>query len=298
MRYEGVTFRFRNSDQGVFDVDLEAPAGQTVALVGPTGAGKTTTLALLQRLRAPDGGPHHRRRPRHRRRDADLAAPATWRWCSRTRASSTARSPRTSASAGRKRRDAEVEQAARLAEAHDFICQEARRLPVRHRRARRLAVGRRAPAHRHRARHPQGRADPDPRRGHQRARRGDRGPHQARARPAAVAGAPPSSSPTGCPRSPTPTASWCSMAGASSSAAPSASWWRTRGLFARLVAEGGFTEPAPRSRQSRRRHPDPGGSTSRRATESGRSEAELLVVHGVEGERKSCGRRSCSSSLG
>jgi ATP-binding cassette, subfamily B, beta-glucan exporter len=56
VRYEDVTFRFRNSDQGVFDTSFEAPAGKTVALVGPTGAGKTTTLALLQRLRAPDSG--------------------------------------------------------------------------------------------------------------------------------------------------------------------------------------------------------------------------------------------------
>jgi ATP-binding cassette, subfamily B, beta-glucan exporter len=56
VRYENVTFRFRNSDQGVFDATFEAPAGKTVALVGPTGAGKTTTLALLQRLRAPDSG--------------------------------------------------------------------------------------------------------------------------------------------------------------------------------------------------------------------------------------------------
>ena len=53
VRYDDVTFRFRNSDQGVFDASFEAPAGKTVALVGPTGAGKTTTLALLQRLRAP-----------------------------------------------------------------------------------------------------------------------------------------------------------------------------------------------------------------------------------------------------
>jgi ATP-binding cassette, subfamily B, beta-glucan exporter len=56
VRYDNVTFRFRNSDQGIFDVGLEAMAGQTVALVGPTGAGKTTTLALLQRLRTPDAG--------------------------------------------------------------------------------------------------------------------------------------------------------------------------------------------------------------------------------------------------
>ena len=56
VRYEDVTFRFKNSDQGVFGITLEAKAGQTIALVGPTGAGKTTTLALLQRLRGLDHG--------------------------------------------------------------------------------------------------------------------------------------------------------------------------------------------------------------------------------------------------
>ena len=56
VRYERVTFRFRNSDQGVFDIDFDAGAGKTIALVGPTGAGKTTTLALLQRLRLLDEG--------------------------------------------------------------------------------------------------------------------------------------------------------------------------------------------------------------------------------------------------
>jgi ATP-binding cassette, subfamily B, beta-glucan exporter len=56
VRYEDVTFRFKNSDQGVFDIDFVAPPGTTTALVGPTGAGKTTTLALLQRLRSPAGG--------------------------------------------------------------------------------------------------------------------------------------------------------------------------------------------------------------------------------------------------
>jgi ATP-binding cassette, subfamily B, beta-glucan exporter len=56
VRYENVTFRFKNSDQGVFHVSIDAPAGQTIALVGPTGAGKTTTLALLQRLRGLDDG--------------------------------------------------------------------------------------------------------------------------------------------------------------------------------------------------------------------------------------------------
>ena len=56
VRYEDVTFRFPGSDQGVFDLDFAAAPGETVALVGPTGAGKTTALALLQRLRQPDAG--------------------------------------------------------------------------------------------------------------------------------------------------------------------------------------------------------------------------------------------------
>ncbi len=54
--YEQVSFRYGPGAQGVFDLKFEVQPGQTVALVGPTGAGKTTTLALLQRLRDPDSG--------------------------------------------------------------------------------------------------------------------------------------------------------------------------------------------------------------------------------------------------
>jgi glucan exporter ATP-binding protein len=56
VRYADVTFQFPDSQQGVFDLDFEAKPGQTVALVGHTGSGKTTTLALLQRLRDPQDG--------------------------------------------------------------------------------------------------------------------------------------------------------------------------------------------------------------------------------------------------
>ncbi|MEW5963738.1 MAG: glucan ABC transporter ATP-binding protein/ permease [Pseudomonadota bacterium] len=54
--YDNVTFQFPRSEQGVFDLSFEAKAGETIALVGPTGSGKTTTLALLQRFRRPQAG--------------------------------------------------------------------------------------------------------------------------------------------------------------------------------------------------------------------------------------------------
>jgi ATP-binding cassette subfamily B protein len=56
VKYDHLRFRFPNSDEGVFDLSFEALPGQTIALVGPTGAGKTTALALLQRLRDPSDG--------------------------------------------------------------------------------------------------------------------------------------------------------------------------------------------------------------------------------------------------
>jgi ATP-binding cassette, subfamily B, beta-glucan exporter len=54
--YDAVSFRYGPGSQGVFDMTFEAKPGTTVALVGPTGSGKTTTLALLQRLRGTDSG--------------------------------------------------------------------------------------------------------------------------------------------------------------------------------------------------------------------------------------------------
>ncbi len=42
--------------RGVEDVDLEVAAGQTVAIVGPTGSGKTTIASLLVRLLDPQAG--------------------------------------------------------------------------------------------------------------------------------------------------------------------------------------------------------------------------------------------------
>ena len=50
VRYEGVGFAYASDSPVLRGVDLEARAGQTVALVGPTGAGKTTLVSLLLRF--------------------------------------------------------------------------------------------------------------------------------------------------------------------------------------------------------------------------------------------------------
>ena len=120
VRYEDVTFQFRNSDQGVFNVSLEAPAGQTVALVGPTGAGKTTTLALLQRLRGLDKG--RILIDGHDIADVTLTSLRQNMAVVFQDAGLFNRSIAENIRIGRpEATDAEVEQAAKLAEAHDFI---------------------------------------------------------------------------------------------------------------------------------------------------------------------------------
>ncbi len=56
VRFDNVSYSYGSGPQGVYDVSFTAKAGQTIAIVGPTGAGKSTAIALLQRFRAPQNG--------------------------------------------------------------------------------------------------------------------------------------------------------------------------------------------------------------------------------------------------
>src|SRR5579884_1369820 len=59
LRFEGVSFRYGSGEGSAWalrDVDLTVPAGQTVALVGATGAGKSTFAKLVARFYDPTEG--------------------------------------------------------------------------------------------------------------------------------------------------------------------------------------------------------------------------------------------------
>ena len=54
--FRGVSFSYPSGQQVLRDFTLTVPGGQKVGLVGRSGAGKSTIMALLQRLYDPDSG--------------------------------------------------------------------------------------------------------------------------------------------------------------------------------------------------------------------------------------------------
>ena len=56
LSFQDVSFAYEGSAEVLHDVTFEVPAGATVALVGPTGSGKSTIAALAARLMDPDTG--------------------------------------------------------------------------------------------------------------------------------------------------------------------------------------------------------------------------------------------------
>jgi ABC-type multidrug transport system fused ATPase/permease subunit len=57
IRFEGVSITYRDADHAALDnASFTIPAGRVTALVGPSGAGKTTIVNLLLRMYQPDSG--------------------------------------------------------------------------------------------------------------------------------------------------------------------------------------------------------------------------------------------------
>jgi ATP-binding cassette subfamily B protein len=56
LRFDQVSFRYGDGAWALQDIDLVIPPGQTVALVGETGAGKSTFAKLVARFYDPTGG--------------------------------------------------------------------------------------------------------------------------------------------------------------------------------------------------------------------------------------------------
>lgn len=54
--FENVSFSYDGRRQALEDISFSAKAGQTIALVGATGSGKSTTLSLLHRIFDPNMG--------------------------------------------------------------------------------------------------------------------------------------------------------------------------------------------------------------------------------------------------
>ena len=138
------------SDDGAWalrDIDLVIPPGQTVALVGETGAGKSTFAKLVARFYDPTEGARAGRRARpalgHRR------TRCARRWASSRRrgSCSAARCARTSPSAGRTRPMTQIaRRRARGGRRRVHRWRSTHGYDTAGRRARRPAVGRAAPA--------------------------------------------------------------------------------------------------------------------------------------------------------
>ena len=166
------------------DVSFAIPAGKTVALVGTSGAGKTTTAQLLMRFWDPDSGRITLNGADLRDYKLDelrgmiaLVAQDTYLFNDTLRANILIARPEAT--------EAELLAAIEHASLSELVAALPRGPRLAGRRARHQPERRPAPAGRDRARLPEGRADPDPRRGDLASRRGERAGGAPRARRAA-----------------------------------------------------------------------------------------------------------------
>ena len=94
-----MSFSYDPDSPLIQDLSLVAEPGQTVAIVGPTGAGKTTLVNLIMRFYELDGGAITPRRRSTSPRCAATSCARTSAWCCRTPGCSAAPSARTSPTA-------------------------------------------------------------------------------------------------------------------------------------------------------------------------------------------------------
>ena len=182
VRFDDVRFAYDPERPILKGLSFEVPAGKTVAIVGPSGAGKSTISRLLFRLYDVSGG-----RITIDGQDIRDVTQASLRAAIGMVPQDTVLFNDTIRYNIRYGRwdagDAEVEEAARLAQIDGFIRMSPKGYETAGRRARPEAVGRREAARRDRAHDPEGAADPG-------ARRGDLGARQPyRARDPGGAGA-------------------------------------------------------------------------------------------------------------
>jgi ATP-binding cassette subfamily B protein len=123
VEFDDVGFSYDGRRPALVHFSLQAPAGGTVALVGPTGAGKSTALSLLHRMWDPqsgairiDGIDHRDIRLESLRRNIGVVFQDSTMFYRSIGDNIRIGKPDAT-------RD-EIEQAARLAEAHDFILRQ------------------------------------------------------------------------------------------------------------------------------------------------------------------------------
>jgi ABC-type multidrug transport system fused ATPase/permease subunit len=123
VEFDDINFSYDNKRPALVHFSLKVPAGTTVALVGPTGAGKSTTLSLLHRMWDAQSGEIRIDGVDHR----DIKLESLRRNIGVVFQDSTMfyRSIADNLRIGKPTAtQAELEQAAKLAEAHDFIMRQ------------------------------------------------------------------------------------------------------------------------------------------------------------------------------
>ena len=121
IRFEDVHFHYDPDREILKGISFEVPAGKTTAIVGPTGAGKSTISRLLYRFYDVTGG--RITIDGQDLRDVTQASAARRRsaWCRRTPCCSTTPSPTTSNMAAPAPSREEVQEAAEHAQIGHFI---------------------------------------------------------------------------------------------------------------------------------------------------------------------------------